>query len=538
MRVRAVVCLAVAFLFPAAGVQAGLVHSWSHAHGGTDDQFVDNVIADPFGNVIICGSFYNTITFDTTYTAAGRRDVVVAKFDPSGNPLWSRAMGDTLPDTGWDVAADAVGNVIVGASLAPDPDHRVATVIKYTPAGVQQWIRSFPSTSDSYAEQVATDAAKNVYVAGAFSGTIDFGGGAMVAQSDFDVFVVKLNASGNHLWSRHFANGLELGISALEVDAGGQAVIFGEFSSQIDFGTGLLNASGTADMYLVKFKTDGQTLWSKRLGGANYETASSMAINAAGDIAITGELWADADLGGGNLVVANAPDVFLAKFTQSGVHVMSRSFPGPDFEYAGSVAFASDGELLLTCNVDTGIDFGDGTVFTQNFSDLFVARFRDNGIVTWKTSYSGPGGVYGFVREFAGDIILGGTVASGVDFGGGNLSTGGDQDMFVARFAWSPETAAGAVPPVATIAQNVPNPFNPRTSIPYVLTVPTRVVIGVYDVAGARVARLDQGLRAPGEHAATWDGRDVQGRAVASGVYFYRLEGMPGMAPRKMVLLK
>jgi hypothetical protein len=538
MRVRAVVCLVVAFLFPAAGVRAGLVHQWSHAHGGTNDQFAGNVIADLVGNVIICGSFYNTITFDATHVAAGRRDLVVAKFDANGNPLWSHAMGDTLPDTGWDVAADVVGNVIVGASLAPNPDNRVATVIKYTPAGVQQWIKSFPSTSDSYAERVATDAAKNVYVAGSFSGTINFGGGPMVAQSDFDVFVVKLNASGNHLWSRHFTNGLEVGINALEVDPSGQAVVFGEFGSAIDLGAGVLNASGPADMYLVKFKTDGATLWSKRLGGSDYEGAVAMDINAAGDIALTGELYADADLGGGNLVVTNAPDVFLAKFTQSGTHVMSRCFAGMDNEYAGSVAFASNGDLLLTCNAYTGINLGDGMVFTQNQADLFVARFRDNGYVTWKTSYSGPGGVYGSIRDFEGDIILGGTVGSGVDFGGGNLSTGGDQDMFVARFAWSPETAVGTTPMPAVLGQNVPNPFNPRTTIPYTLAAPARVVIGVYDAAGTRVARLDQGARGAGSHVAEWNGRDGSGRAVASGVYFYRLEGMPAVTPRKMVLLK
>jgi flagellar hook assembly protein FlgD len=52
------------------------------------------------------------------------------------------------------------------------------------------------------------------------------------------------------------------------------------------------------------------------------------------------------------------------------------------------------------------------------------------------------------------------------------------------------------------------------------------------------VRRIDQGSQDPGEYAAEWDGRDEAGRVVASGVYFYRLEGVTGVTPRKTVLLK
>ena len=57
-------------------------------------------------------------------------------------------------------------------------------------------------------------------------------------------------------------------------------------------------------------------------------------------------------------------------------------------------------------------------------------------------------------------------------------------------------------------------------------------------MTGARVRRIDQGTRDAGEYSVEWNGRDDAGRAVASGVYFYRLEGVGGVAPRKMVLLK
>jgi hypothetical protein len=102
----------------------------------------------------------------------------------------------------------------------------------------------------------------------------------------------------------------------------------------------------------------------------------------------------------------------------------------------------------------------------------------------------------------------------------------------------SPPVRATVGPLQVSLAQNFPNPFNPRTAIAYTVNVKTPVSIAIYSASGSLVARLDQGERNPGTHSAEWDGRDMTGRPVASGVYFYRLEGVRGAPTRKMVLLK
>jgi flagellar hook assembly protein FlgD len=88
------------------------------------------------------------------------------------------------------------------------------------------------------------------------------------------------------------------------------------------------------------------------------------------------------------------------------------------------------------------------------------------------------------------------------------------------------------------LGQNAPNPFNPTTSIVYSLSDRAEVAVSIYDVAGVRVRRIDQGVRDAGEYAVEWDGRDDAGIVVGTGVYFYRLDGVSGVAPKKMVLLK
>jgi hypothetical protein len=88
------------------------------------------------------------------------------------------------------------------------------------------------------------------------------------------------------------------------------------------------------------------------------------------------------------------------------------------------------------------------------------------------------------------------------------------------------------------LSQNVPNPFNPTTTIRFSLPASERVALAIYNANGALVRVLVDGVRERGSHEATWDGRDGAGGSVSSGVYFYRLTAGKFSESRKMVLLK
>ena len=70
---------------------------------------------------------------------------------------------------------------------------------------------------------------------------------------------------------------------------------------------------------------------------------------------------------------------------------------------------------------------------------------------------------------------------------------------------------------------NAPNPFNPATVVRFSLPDDGAAQLTVCNLLGQEVAVLTSGLKTAGEHAVRWDGRDLQGRPAASGVYFYRL---------------
>ena len=100
---------------------------------------------------------------------------------------------------------------------------------------------------------------------------------------------------------------------------------------------------------------------------------------------------------------------------------------------------------------------------------------------------------------------------------------------------------APALPVAAVLYQNVPNPFNAGTTIRFDVLGSQGgrpLHLEIYDLSGRRLQLLTWEGLGPGGHAFSWDGRDEQGREVASGVYLYRLSTAGFMSMRKMLLLK
>ena len=89
-----------------------------------------------------------------------------------------------------------------------------------------------------------------------------------------------------------------------------------------------------------------------------------------------------------------------------------------------------------------------------------------------------------------------------------------------------------------TLSTNFPNPFNPTTTIEYTLSIPAEIRLTIYDQSGKEVAVIDKGHRQAGAHKVTWDGRNINGVQVASGVYFYKLQAGHIVLTRKLALVR
>jgi len=103
---------------------------------------------------------------------------------------------------------------------------------------------------------------------------------------------------------------------------------------------------------------------------------------------------------------------------------------------------------------------------------------------------------------------------------------------------WVAYETQGTRPEEFQLYQNYPNPFNPSTAIRFDLARPEKIDLALYNLAGQKVATLAQGHREAGAHTLRWDGRDENGRELASGVYLYRLQAGSQVETRKLLLLR
>jgi len=99
-------------------------------------------------------------------------------------------------------------------------------------------------------------------------------------------------------------------------------------------------------------------------------------------------------------------------------------------------------------------------------------------------------------------------------------------------------SAVSAITPRFTIGRAIPNPASSESRVAFTLSQAQSIDVAVYDVAGRRVRSLDSGVRAMGDHVASWDGRDDDGREVSSGVYFLRLKSASQVLASRVVRVR
>jgi hypothetical protein len=100
--------------------------------------------------------------------------------------------------------------------------------------------------------------------------------------------------------------------------------------------------------------------------------------------------------------------------------------------------------------------------------------------------------------------------------------------------------ASGIGPSGAAVLElaSYPNPFNPTTSLSFVMETGAYVRLEIYDIGGRLVRTLVDRAMGPGTHRIPWDGRDERGIAMSSGVYIARLEAGDDLVTQKLVLVR
>src|SRR5205823_6448686 len=114
-----------------------------------------------------------------------------------------------------------------------------------------------------------------------------------------DIFVAKYRAGGTVEWARRAGGTSDDKGQGIAVDRNGNVFVVGNFNGNVDFSGTTLTGAGSDDVFLTKFASDGTVIWAKGSGGINKDYATAVALDATGNVYMTGETLSDISYFGG-----------------------------------------------------------------------------------------------------------------------------------------------------------------------------------------------------------------------------------------------
>jgi hypothetical protein len=331
---------------------------WAQRMGSAsvfDGDFGRSVAVDTAGNVYVAGFFAaaGDVAGKISVPSAGGRDVVVAKFDTNGNPLWAKSFGGPGADMGQGVAVDNTGNLYVtgsfngtarfgGATLTSAGFDDIFVARLSAATGTATWARSMGGPGQDFSFSVSVDGAGNVFTTGDFGfgsfSPAKFGPFTLIPQdtvgAESDIFVQKMDSNGNVQWARGYGgSGHDSGISVVS-DGSGGAYVTGDIGSNVAFGSILLSnagAVGSNDAFVARFSSSGTPLWAKNFGGPGFDAGFGITRDAAGNVYATGIFQGTGSFPRlGTVLKANGGsqdvDVYLVKMDPAGNVFYAQSF--------------------------------------------------------------------------------------------------------------------------------------------------------------------------------------------------------------------
>lgn len=504
---------------------------------------------DNTANVYITGTFYGTASFGaTTLTSMGNGDMFIAKLDANGNWLWAKNTGGSA--RGYGITLDNMSNVYVtgcfggtgsfGSLVLNSSGNNDVFAAKLDTNGNWLWVKSAGGVDPDYGWSIAVDNAANVYLTGHFWYTATFGSTTLTSTSISDIFIAKLDNSGNWLWAKQCGGGV-YGDYPLSIDVDNSANVYvtGCFEGTTAFGTTSLASLGYADVFVAKLNTNGTWLWVKQAGGANGDYAYGVAVDANSNLYLTGYYWYTSTFGSTTLTSSYSSDTFVAKLDSSGNWLWARNTVGISCGFGIAVDGASN--VYITGEFWFSDAFGSTTLTCTGSSDIFAAKMDANGNWVWAKRAGGASNDwvdtgYGIAVDSAANVYISGYFAGTAGFG--NVSLTGDSywwELFVAKLGTAVAVQDDLMPQASApsrLYEAYPNPFRngENTLIQAEIAKGETGLLQIFNLRGQSIASHQ--LK-PGTHQVSLDSTELP-----SGVYLYQLKTESVSEVKRLILLK
>jgi hypothetical protein len=486
----------------------GIVGIKSNDHGSP-------LAVDKFGNATITGSYSNSITFGTVNMSNYSDGVFLAKYNSSGKLLWAtqpNPAGGT--NYAYSVATSKSSQIYICGvyvdSLIFSPyilTHSGNFIAKFDGSGNVLWTRSGrDSSGTSIAKSVSTYRSSNAFVTGFYKQLVIFGADTLKdpASVDNSVFLVDYDSNGNVAWARsgrspNWLNPLSSS-NGCAVDNNGNVYITGWFLDSIAFGPiGLF--SSTVNTFLTKYDASGNALWSRdaKLPPASSSARGhSVATDNANNVYVAGLFTDSISFGSTKLVSAfsnsSVDEAFLVKYSPSGGVIWAKQSADSGVGTNPSVSTDDYGHVYLSYNA-TGLNpqFSGHPLTASADNSTFLIKLDSSGNILCFSSFGEmPYSSYTVASDSSGGYIYTSGVidVKTIVFGPDTLKATGGGGPYVARWQPCAESDEG-VNELMTNSKEVSVYPNPSKGV-YAFEVKSeelraKSVVEVYNMLGEKI---------------------------------------------------
>jgi TolB-like protein len=305
---------------------------FARTYGGAGNDHAFSVQRTSDGGYIVAGY--------TSSFGAGGYDAFLVKTDANGNLIWAKTYGGASDDGALSVQQTSDGGYIVTGGTGPFGNVD-AFLIKTDAFGNIQWAKTYGGTNIDAVSSFQQTSDGGYIVAG---WTSSFGAG------NFDIFLIRTDASGNIIWAKTYGETDDDWASSVQHTSDGGYIVAGV---TLSFGAG-------GDIFLIKTDANGNLQWAKTYGGTFQDGASSVQQTSDGGYIVAGYT---VSFGAGE------SDIFLIKTDASGNIIWAKTYGGTNTDEVYSVQQTSDGGYIVA---GATYSFGAG-------GDIFLVKTDENG---------------------------------------------------------------------------------------------------------------------------------------------------------------
>ncbi len=444
--------------------KVGLKATWAKGIGGTVADNITSVAETSDGGYIV-GGYFKSNSIDlgngvvlTNNGPIGYYHGMVIKYNVNGEVEWANGIGETRDDRINSVTELSDGGYIVGGffkSSSIDLGNGVsltnkgsldAMIIKYSANGDAEYVQSIGGSADEAIESVTETSDGGYIVGGYFSSSIDLGKGVVLtSKSTKDGMIIKYNSVGEIEWTQVAGDRID---SITETNDGGFLIGGYFFSSSVDLGNGVkitnIDPDGTGDGMVIKYSSNGEAKWAKRIGGT-YTDYVNYAVETSdgGNIVALWTFSMSIDLGNGITFSrgSNASsDGILIKYNSENEIEWAKMIKGTSGSTEISSVVETSGEGYIVAGYFGGsMNLGNGAILTSNgSSDGFIIKYNVSGEAKFAKNIGGGSNDYITALKATqnGGYIIGGSFSStNMEIENGvNLITKGTFDGMVIKF--------------------------------------------------------------------------------------------------------